>query len=810
MAADGSIKIEITGDSSGLDKELQNVGKAVKQTGDSAKTAGKNVDDAGKKAKAASDKAQNAGDKTKAAGDKTKAAGDEAKTAGDKAKEAGEKAQEAGNGGTRFGNLIAAGAKVAVKGLAAASAAIAGMATAAVKSYASYEQLVGGVETLFGAGGATLKEYAAQEGKTVSQVSKEYSRLEKAQGIVLKNAAKAYKTAGLNANDYMETVTSFSASMVASLGGNTEAAAKKANMAVTDMADNANKMGSDMGMIQQTYQSLARGNYAMLDNLKLGYGGTKAELERLLADAEKLTGQEYDISSFADVVDAIHAVQTELGITGTTAKEAETTIEGSANSMKAAWSNVLTGLADENQNIGALMSKAFEATLTFGDNIIPRIQQTLLGIGEAFDFAIPALAQQLPILIGGLAPGLISAVGSLVSNVGSSILTYAPALLSSAAQVGASWVNELALGLPQGIPSLLAQALPTIQAFSEGLRSNAGTLVDAGLNLITSLAQGIINSIPVLIQYIPTIITNLAGIINDNAPKILTCGVNILAQLAMGLVQAIPVLIQNLPQILEAIIAVFSAFNWASLGTSIVNGIRTAITSLPGVLRSAGQAALNALQSINWAGAGTAICNFIHNAIAGAGGLILSALRAVGTQGLNAFRSINWASVGRDIISGIVRGISGAASSLYSKMTSIASSALSTAKSALGINSPSRAFRDQVGRWIPAGVARGIEQGAPKMIDTTAWLMDKTVFSAQSKLAQMRTTAAQALEERSNRDGRAISNSYTTNQYGGSQTHNRGDTNVTYAPTFQSPKALDRKELDRKAKQDARRLKRYA
>lgn len=244
---------------------------------------------------------------------------------------------------------------------------------AAVEAYADYEQLVGGVETLFGAGGKSLGEYAESVGKTVGEVYDEYHALLDAQDTVMKNAANAYKTAGMSANEYMETVTSFSASLLQSLGGDTQKAAEVADMALIDMADNANKMGSSMESIQNAYQGFAKQNYTMLDNLKLGYGGTKTEMERLLADAEALTGMHYDISNLSDVYAAIHAIQTEMGITGTTAKEASDTISGSIASMKAAWQNFLTGLADPDADLDQLTDNLTETVIQVAKNLLPVI-----------------------------------------------------------------------------------------------------------------------------------------------------------------------------------------------------------------------------------------------------------------------------------------------------------------------------------------------------------------------------------------------------------------------------------------------------
>ena len=280
---------------------------------------------------------------------------------------------------SKLGNGLKTAAKIGTAAVAAAGTAIVAIGQQAIEQYADYEQLVGGVETLFKQSSDTVMGYAEN----------------------------AYKTAGMSANEYMETVTSFSASLLQSLDGDTAAAAEKANLAITDMSDNANKMGTDMEMIQNAYQGFAKQNYTMLDNLKLGYGGTKEEMQRLLEDAEKLSGIEYDISSYADIVDAIHVVQTEMGITGTTAKEASTTIQGSVSSMKSAWQNLLVGMADDNADFGQLVNNLVDSAVTVGENIIPRVVQTIqclaTFISSASDTIIPlvvdTIANNLPIVL---------------------------------------------------------------------------------------------------------------------------------------------------------------------------------------------------------------------------------------------------------------------------------------------------------------------------------------------------------------------------------------------------------------------------
>lgn len=353
-----------------------------------------------------------------------------------------------------MGGVAAKAGKAIAAGLAAGATVVSVLAKQSLDSYANYEQLVGGVETLFGAGGKSLEEYAESVGKSVDEVRGTYNDLIAAQEGVMENAANAYKTAGMSANEYMETVTSFAAALVSSLGGDTAAAAEKADLALTDMADNANKMGSAMESIQNAYQGFAKQNYTMLDNLKLGYGGTKEEMERLLADAEKLSGIKYDISSYADIVDAIHVVQTEMGITGTTAEEAEKTISGSIASTKAAWQNLLTGFADDEADLELLIGNLVESATTAVRNVVPRIAQILSGISQAMTQIMPIVSAELPGILSELLPGVINGAVALING----LVAALPSLLGILIAQFPSIFTQISNGLVQTFPVLLETA----------------------------------------------------------------------------------------------------------------------------------------------------------------------------------------------------------------------------------------------------------------------------------------------------------------------------------------------------------------
>lgn len=472
----------------------------------------------------------------------------------DKAEDAAGKVKDLGDEGDRtegklgkafskMGSAAVAVGKTIATGLAVASTAVVAVGKAAISSYADYEQLVGGVETLFDESSAT----------------------------VIANAQNAYKTAGMSANEYMETVTSFSASLLQSLGGDTKAAADKADMAITDMSDNANKMGTSIEMIQNAYNGFAKQNYTMLDNLKLGYGGTKEEMQRLLDDASKLSGIEYDISSYSDIVDAIHIVQNEMGITGTTAKEASSTISGSLASAKASWQNLLTGIADGNQDVGGLIAQFFDSIVTVADNIVPRIAQVMGTLPQLITDLVPKLLTKvselidilLPVVVDG-AVSLLNAIVQVLPQLVTSILNALPTLISGIEQVFYAIVDAL----PQ-LMTVICEALPVL----------IPQLVDALVNMIVYLATHIAEIIQPLIDNLPEIIIAIVNALMDNLPALIEGTV----QLVIGIVQAIPQIIMALIEALPTVIQSILEGLWNALPLllegiiSIVGEIGTAI-----------------------------------------------------------------------------------------------------------------------------------------------------------------------------------------------------------------------------------------
>ena len=494
-------------------------------------------------------------------------------------------------------SAIKVGKGLAVAGAAAATAVTA-LVSKSVGAFADYEQLTGGVETLFGAGGRSVEEYAQSVGKSVSDIQGKYDSLMSAQNVVLENANKAYMTAGMSANEYMDTVTGFSASLISSLGGDTNKAADYANSALVDMSDNANKMGTDMESIKNAYQGFAKQNYTMLDNLKLGYGGTQEEMKRLLSDAEKLTGQRYDISSFADITQAIHAIQTQMDITGTTAKEASTTISGSWGSLKAAFENTLVSLTTGGEMFDQSLDALVDSAKTFGQNVIPAITGALSGVGYLIDGLAPTIGEVIPPLINDLAPTLansaVSLISSLVnglvqnasqfSNCLSNIVVVAvtglsavvPKLLIATSQI----VGNLMQGLSDSMPQIISGAVTLIEGLVDGLVDNVPLLAMGAVQLVASLANGLIANLPRIIDAGVNLITGIVSASYSMMPQIIQNGMQLVVNLAVGLVRAIPQLIAALPRITGAIVKGFKSVNWFDLGLQLIKSIWEGIKSI--------------------------------------------------------------------------------------------------------------------------------------------------------------------------------------------------------------------------------------
>ena len=417
---------------------------------------------------------------------------------------------------------------------------------------ADLEQSLGGIETLFKESADKVKE----------------------------NAAKAYQTAGMSANEYMELTTSFSASLLSSLSNDTSKAADVADMAMTDMSDNANKMGTDMESIKNAYQGFAKQNYTMLDNLKLGYGGTKEEMQRLLTDAQKISGVKYDINNLSDVYNAIHVIQGQLDITGTTAKEASTTISGSLGSMKAAFKNVL-GQITLGMDVGPALSALATTTTTFlVGNLLPAIWNILSGLPMALVTFIQTLIPQLIAAVIQFIPGILTAIqtglpqlyemaNEILIQFTTAIQTNLPALL----QQGVDIVTNIVNGILQNIPQMITMAGAAIANFENAIWSALPTVLTAGAQLLINLVNGIIQSLPGIVTAAAQAVAKMVVTIGQHLPEVLQTGIEIIGKLAAGLIRAIPTLLSKLPQIIKGIVNAFTEVDWLSIGINIIKGI---------------------------------------------------------------------------------------------------------------------------------------------------------------------------------------------------------------------------------------------
>ena len=535
---------------------------------------------------------------------------------------------------------LATAAKVGAAALTAAATGMAALTKASIEQYAEYEQLVGGVDTLF---------------KTASDKVQEY-------------AANAYKTAGMSANEYMDTVTSFSASLLQSLGGDTEKAAQKADQAITDMADNANKMGTGMEMIQNAYQGFAKQNYTMLDNLKLGYGGTKEEMERLLADAEKLSGQKFDISSYSDIVDAIHVVQTEMGITGTTAKEAASTIQGSVSAAKSAWSNLITGIAADNADLDALIGNFVSSVETAAGNIIPRVSVMLGGISQLVTSASTTIIQMVITTITDNLPALLQAAVALVGALGQGIIDSLPAITQAAIDILFFLANGLIENLPTLIDGIVQVTLTIVQMLTSP--DFLTQLIETAILLIMTLAQGLIDAIPQLIAAVPMIIGNLLAAIIVELPNIIQMGIDLLFALIDGIIKCIPELVAAVPTLIIAFV------------NGIVNNLDKIILAAPQIIVS------------------------LITGIIGAIPELIAAVPRVIAAIADTIRNYDWGGIGRNIVQGLKDGIAGMWDNIKDWFNEKVNSLVGGVKRILGIHSPSKVFAG-IGGFMAEGLGEG-------------------------------------------------------------------------------------------------------
>ena len=527
-------------------------------------------------------------------------------------------------------------------GAIASTGAIVGLVKTATQGYAEFEQLYGGVETLFGAKGAqNVEEYAQMTGKSVDSVRGEFNKLMDAQNLVIENADKAYKTAGLSMNEYLSQATSFSASLLQSLNGDTVKTAKVTDMAIIDMADNANKMGTSIESIQNAYQGFAKQNYTMLDNLKLGYGGTKTEMERLLADATKISGIKYDINNLNDVFEAIHVIQGELSITGTTAKEASETISGSLGMMKSAWSNLVSGLGDTSADFDSLLKNFIDSVATLGKNLLPVVKTALKGVVRLIKELAPQIIAMLPPLFAELLPAVIEATTGLISALVQNfpailqvLVDSLPMFIDAVMQI----VNGIVAYLPQLIVVLSQLIVGIVNALIQP--TNLQLILKAGLTLLIELVKAIPQIIQNFAQAIPTLIDSIVEFLTspESIKMVITAGI----ELFMALVKAVP-------QILSAL---FKAFG--DLFGKLWDRLKTLFTEFAGkfgnAIGSVFKGAINGVLAF--------IENFINAPIDIINGFVDTINSAFGAVGVNIGK-IGRVSLGRMASGGIVPSTAG-------------------------------------------------------------------------------------------------------------------------------------------------------
>ena len=594
--------------------------------------------------------------------------------------------------------------------IAGAAVAVGGLITSAIQSYAEFEQLTGGVETLF---------------KTSSDVVIEY-------------ANNAYKTAGLSANQYMTTVTGFSASLLQSLGGDTEKAAQVGNMAVTDMADNANKMGTSMEAIQYAYQGFAKQNYTMLDNLKLGYGGTKSEMERLLEDAEKLSGVKYDITNLNDVYNAVHVIQTELGITGTTALEAEETISGSLNAAKSAWANLLTGIADDNQDFDKLVNNFVDSVGIAAKNLLPRIETALVGVGSLITGLLPVIVNEIPAIIDGVLPSILNSAIQIVMTILTGITDNLPLITEKAPEIMWALFNGIISMLPM-IGSIVEQLIGTfaqgflmynalilqlgitiITALLQGFAQDLPKIIDTAMELIETLTETLIENIPLILEAALQILNGLIDGLINNLPFLIASALSIIQALVTGLIDSIPLLIDaafkiidgiigflldNLPMIIQTGVKLLIA-----LVQALPEIITTIVAALPAIITGIIDALLSNLPLIIQAGVDLLIA-LIEN-IDVIISTIITAVPTIVAGIVKAFidNKDSIIQAGKDLISGLWEGITQMWENVKGWVGDIATSITKIFTGEWDVQSPSRVFM-RMGQYLMEGLKEGLDDG---------------------------------------------------------------------------------------------------
>ena len=624
-------------------------------------------------------------------------------------------------------NKLGAAAKAGVAAVAAVGTATIAIGKTALDAYSNYEQLVGGIDTLFKSSSAKMQQYAAN----------------------------AYQTAGVSANRYMEISTSFAAALISSLGGNTEAAADMANTAIADMSDNANKMGTSLETVQEAYMSLSRGNYEMLDSLKLGYGGTKSELERLLSDAEQFSAaqgkvRDFSVDSYSDIVEAIHVVQDEMGITGTTAEEAATTIEGSVNMAKASWENWLTGLGNGNADMEVLTDQLVGSVATAGENIISSVGQIMGTLGQTVADHAPgiglylrnALINVLPEAVQGpmqdAFAGVDKVVGKLAGVFNDNLKPAADAAdsvfsaISSGIKTFGDNVNDLVLPAIDTLSPAFNDFFAAIQT-AQPLLEFIANIIGAGLAAAISTAIKLFAAITEVIAFVITGFAQLHEHISGFVTGVVNFFTVTVPQAIQSLITWFAQLPGNIAAFLSTVIANVAAWaadlvsDAAQAGSQFVTNVVNFLASLPGRV-------LGFLNSVI-----TNVLNFVSQM----GQQAANAATQFAKSLIDGLASIpgRVASIGSNIIQGMVNGVTGAAGRLIDAVKGAVGNAIEGAKNLLGIHSPSRVFR-KIGQYTMQGAALGVDDDADLLLQSTDNAMRSMVKTAQPVIGNALSASA--------------------------------------------------------------------
>lgn len=549
---------------------------------------------------------------------------------------------ESAEAGTKSGESIGTSLVGKLKGIIAA-AGIGAAVKSALDAGGALQQSFGGLDTLYEDASGAAKKYAAEAA-----------------------------AAGISANSYAEQAVSFGAALKQSFGGDVAKSAEAANQAILDMADNSAKMGTDIGLIQNAYQGFAKGNYTMLDNLKLGYGGTKQEMERLLADAEKLSGKKYDISSFGDMAEAIHVVQENLHIAGVAANEAKTTFTGSFGAMKAAAENLL-------------------ANMTLGEDVKPALTQLVTSTGDFLFGNLIPMVGNLVMAIPGVVSGLMTeAIPKMMSWIPSMFAFLKDNTISGWLSAGTEMISNLASGFFSNLPTMLDTISQVLTDGVEYIIQNASMFLDSGMQLLGNIASGFMNNYPQIMQAVGNMLANVISLIGQNLPQFMQKGVEFIGQMAQGLINNLPTILSGIADVLARVIAAIAS----NLPKFLQKGIELI-----------GKIAAGIIQAI------PTVVGKIPQVISGI---------------VNAFGKYNWGSIGTNLIKGIAKGVMNAGGLIKDAALSAARKAFNAVKGFFGIASPSKLMANEVGKYIPAGIAMGIEKNTKPITDAMHDITDMT------------------------------------------------------------------------------------